>query len=539
MTPNDDAADDELNRLRGRVAELERQLLVAGEQLAQTRSEADHFRQIVAASPELIFLLNRRGELLFINRPSDAPAGVPAVGSYFGDGLDPQSRAAFEEAFRQACETGQTTSFQSYDARHQHWYNNSIAPIALPGSDACATVVSHNIDELKRTEEELRRVEQEVQRANSQLERRVQERTEELLDDIQKRQWTEAKLLDSEERFRIITETVPIAIVITRVSDGVVVYVNQHGANMFGEPAESLLGRKSTEFYADPADRERLIEALSHSGQVHELELWLRRADGERLLVSGSYQRMTFGGEACLLTGFVDLTKRVEQEEALDAERRLLKRLLELHERDRQLISYEIHDGIVQDMTAALMFFEASRIKLAENDPSQEAFEHGLRLLRGSIDEARRLINGLQPPVLEDEGVVAAVEALVADLRASAGLEIELVVDVGFRRLAPALEMAIYRIVQEGLNNVWHHSRSPRARVELVQRDDTIDILVQDWGIGFNPAQVSKRRYGLTGVRERARLLKGRAEINSAKGQGTSLRVELPLIDALMPSDAD
>src|SRR5690606_34757873 len=173
-------------------------------------------------------------------------------------------------------------------------------------------------------------------------------------------------------------------------------------------------------------------------------------------------------------------------------------RLLELQQRDRQLLSYEIHDGIVQDMTAALMFFESSRpAELDEEHPTYDSFLTGVRLLSGSIAEARRVINGLQPPVLEDEGVVAAIEALVTDLEQVAGLEIELIVEVKFQRLAPALEMAIYRIVQEGLNNVWHHSKTTKARVELIQQDDSIDIRVQDWGIGFDPAKVSKRRYGL------------------------------------------
>jgi signal transduction histidine kinase len=117
-----------------------------------------------------------------------------------------------------------------------------------------------------------------------------------------------------------------------------------------------------------------------------------------------------------------------------------------------------------------------------------------------------------------------------------AGLEIELIAEVKFHRLAPALEMAIYRIVQEGLNNVWHHSRSPKARVELMQRDDIIEIRIRDEGIGFDPKKVSKRRYGLMGMRERARLLNGRATVRSAPGEGTLLDIELPLIDTLMPS---
>jgi two-component system sensor histidine kinase DegS len=116
-------------------------------------------------------------------------------------------------------------------------------------------------------------------------------------------------------------------------------------------------------------------------------------------------------------------------------------------------------------------------------------------------------------------------------------LTIQFVHDVQFSRLAPALEMAVYRIVQESLNNVRQHSGSQTARVELTQRKDRLVITIEDWGKGFDPAKVRPKRYGLTGVRERARLLGGRAKIKSAVGQGTRIDVELPLTDVLSPDN--
>ena len=385
--------------------------------------------------------------------------------------------------------------------------------------------------------------ENEVRRARDELEQRVAERTAQLdevnrslLADIAERERIQHELRESEERFRIIAETVPVAVVITRRSDGLIRFVNRRAGELVTIPYQELLNRRSSEFYYDPEERAALVARLQSPTEMVDTELQLKRSDGSPVMVNVSYQPVVFDGEPAILTGFVDITRRMETELALRNERRLLKRLLELHERDRQLISYEIHDGIVQDMTAALMFFESSRPLETAHEPLSEAFENGVKLLRGSIHEARRLINGLRPPVLEDEGVVAGVEAFIEDLRENAGMQIDFHSDVKFQRLAPALEMAIYRIVQEGLNNVWHHSRSPRALVELVQRDDSIEIVVQDWGIGFDPSKVSKRRYGLMGVRERARLLNGRAEVDTKIGVGTTLKVELPLIDALMPT---
>lgn len=432
---------------------------------------------------------------------------------------------------------GQSVNFEhAWDDRTFHLH---VEPLRDERSQIVGTV-GLALDITSRVE-----VERAMRSARDDLELRVAQRTTELdtanralREDIAAREGIEAKLRESEERFRIIADTVPVAIAITTLSDGKVLYVNHRFAQLLESTPQALLGVNASSLYAQPEDRARMLERLRETPAVLDLELELKCPTGKKMRVSGNYQLITFGGEACVLSGFVDLTHRIATERELRAERRLLRRLLELQQRDRQLLSYEIHDGIVQDMTAALMFFESSRpAELGEEHPTHDSFLSGVRLLRGSISEARRVINGLQPPVLEDEGVVAAVEALVTELERLTEIEIELVIDVTFRRLAPALEMAIYRIVQEGLNNVWHHSKSTKARVELIQRDDSIDIRVQDWGIGFDLARVAKRRYGLMGIRERARLLNGRAVIESSPGAGTRLVIELPLLDALMPND--
>jgi signal transduction histidine kinase len=101
---------------------------------------------------------------------------------------------------------------------------------------------------------------------------------------------------------------------------------------------------------------------------------------------------------------------------------------------------------------------------------------------------------------------------------------------VEFRRLEPVLENAAYRIAQEALANACQHSRSRRVRLALLQSDRTIRIEVQDWGVGFDPGSIGENRFGLQGIRERARLLGGQVTIDSQVGKGTSIEVHLPLI---------
>ena len=233
-----------------------------------------------------------------------------------------------------------------------------------------------------------------------------------------------------------------------------------------------------------------------------------------------------------------DRTNPAQELEALQAERQQLLRSLEFHERDRQLLAFEIHDGIVQDMTAAAIFLGAAFEGATFTDQhDKEACERGLRVLRESVTEARRLIQGLIPVVLDERGLANSLENLAARFRDDHGLEIDLTTKVNFIHLTPAVEMVVLRIVQEALNNVWKHSQSPRAEVRVTQTDQELRVGIQDWGVGFDPAQVKKTRYGLTGMRERARLFGGTTEIDSSPGSGTRIIVTLPLADAILPAE--
>ncbi len=188
----------------------------------------------------------------------------------------------------------------------------------------------------------------------------------------------------------------------------------------------------------------------------------------------------------------------------MDRERRTLERLFRASDHERQLIAFEVHDGLAQFLAAAIMQFDAL-VYLRGTAPEEAAaaFEAGVRMLRQGHAEARRLIAGVRPPILDEEGIVAAVAQLVHQQRVPGGPAIEFHRDVQFDRLVAVQESAIYRIVQEGLTNACKHGKSDRVRVELVQQGDAVRIVVQDWGVGFDPGQVGESCYGLEGIRER------------------------------------
>jgi signal transduction histidine kinase len=195
------------------------------------------------------------------------------------------------------------------------------------------------------------------------------------------------------------------------------------------------------------------------------------------------------------------------------------------------LVSYEIHDGLVQYLTGGLMHLEASAAPESMSADARTNYLRGVELLREALAEGRRLIGDLRPPILDERGVVESLRYLVSEFRQDLP-QLEFIEHAHCGRLAPTLEAAIFRITQEALSNVLKHSESARARVELLQHGEWLRLVVRDWGKGFDPAKVREDRYGLQGIRQRARLLGSRAVIESQPGHGTTIVVDFQIVPA-------
>ena len=172
-----------------------------------------------------------------------------------------------------------------------------------------------------------------------------------------------------------------------------------------------------------------------------------------------------------IVTLVEDITARNQAEEALrqnqevlQRQHRTLKHLLQSSDHERQLIAYEIHDGLAQQLAGAIMQFDAFD-HLKETKPKQaaDAYHAGMTMLRQGHFEARRLIAGVRPPILDEAGIVAAIGHLVNEQSRLKGPKIEYRSSVDFDRLDPTLENAIYRIAQEALTNACKHSKSEKV----------------------------------------------------------------------------
>jgi signal transduction histidine kinase len=221
------------------------------------------------------------------------------------------------------------------------------------------------------------------------------------------------------------------------------------------------------------------------------------------------------------------LEQRVE--ERTSQLQRLLGKIISAQEDERRRVARELHDETSQLLTALGMALHPPEMMTVERVAELQ------RLVDRMHDGLHRLIVNLRPSVIDDLGLGAAIEALAASHLRRVGLNVRCELgDLQERRVDAAIEIAVFRVVQEAIVNVVRHSCASTVIIEGGLADGRLWIEIEDDGRGFDPASISPddrtlRGIGLIGMRERVEMLGGRLRIDSAPGQGTRVRVDVPV----------
>jgi len=220
--------------------------------------------------------------------------------------------------------------------------------------------------------------------------------------------------------------------------------------------------------------------------------------------------------------------ERTRYEEALAA---MVEKVVMAQEEERRRIAYDVHDGIAQLIVSAKQHVDTCR-DLGGRDEARARHELGraAQRLGGAIVETRRVLRALGPAATDSLGLAEAMRRALDDAAQDAGWTACFTDNLGDARMPAAVETAAFRILQESLLNASRHARSTRVHVELAQRVGWLHLEVRDDGVGLDLAAAGAGRgLGLSGMRERARLLGGTCRIEGGRGGGTAIRVALPL----------
>jgi signal transduction histidine kinase len=236
------------------------------------------------------------------------------------------------------------------------------------------------------------------------------------------------------------------------------------------------------------------------------------------------------------------LYEEAKQKEQLRGQ--LLSSVITAQEEERKRISRELHDEYGQTLTGVIMSMESLEDVISPGESRlKEKLGNAKSLVIRALEDIRRLTLDLRPSALDDLGLITAIRAYAQRHLESAGIEAKFESKGLSQRLAPAVETALFRIIQEAINNIVKHAEARNVRIQLSANGGKITVIVEDDGRGFDVDAVLKSRVGtqslgLLGIQERTVLLGGTFTIKSEVGQGTQLKVEVPVTSLPLESPA-
>ncbi|MBI2275282.1 MAG: PAS domain S-box protein [Bacteroidetes bacterium] len=242
------------------------------------------------------------------------------------------------------------------------------------------------------------------------------------------------------------------------------------------------------------------------------------------------------GKNTQISTTAIDLSRVKETEKdllRLNRELREFSRHLQsVREVEKNKILSEVHDELGQGLAALMIDVSWIKKHLRDEDPTlvSKKIDGLLDAISGNIDAFSRIYSSMNPSMLSELGLHASIEYLISSFTKSSGVQVRFSSNIENEAVHPNQSLALYRIIQEALANIKQHARASHVTVSLIRLDGTLDLSIEDDGIGFSPSAVdSGNHYGLLEIRERIYAMNGTFTLVAAPGQGTKLQIQIPL----------
>jgi len=395
--------------------------------------------------------------------------------------------------------------------------------------------------------------------------------------DIAERKRIEEALKASEVQYRRLFETAKDGILLLDADTGRITDANPYLQDLLGYSHAELLGKKLWEIgpFRDIAASRAAFQKLQRKEYIRYENLPLETKGRRHRHVEFVSNVYRVNGTKVIQCNIRDITERHQAEEALAnaaiemenrveerttelvAANRLMKKMLDegkraeerirksrerlrnlsgrlqtLLEEERTRISREIHDELGQALTALKLDLSSMRRSLVSDGLAEQSLKvhDAERTITRIIRTVRRISTELRPGILDELGVVAAIEWMAKDFQGRTGIDCNVTIREVERISDTTCSTAIFRIVQEGLTNVMRHAAASQVHVCLEKKDNTLIVEVRDNGIGIMEGRLSdSQSLGLVGMRERVLLLGGETVISGKPGEGTLVRVTLPM----------
>lgn len=338
-----------------------------------------------------------------------------------------------------------------------------------------------------------------------------------------------------QQRLRTMVELAPIGIWV--VADHRVLLANRAAGRLCGvESGEALVGQSiytllRVESHAEM--RRQIQHALSYPEEHARLPARVARRDGDVCDVEIALASLPDHGSTTVQMVVSDVSQRNREAQELERSRRVLQRMsanaVEAREEERRRIARELHDELGQSLSALKM--EIAECAHANGPGSAPApVQSILQHVDAIMASVRRIAADLRPLMLDDLGLADAIESLVGEFSRRHGVRVHLHLEAIEPPVDQKVAIALYRVVQEALNNVVRHAHASEVHIDLGRHGDELVLSIDDDGIGL-PEQAALRdsQFGLLGMEERAGMLGGRLELDNAADGGARVSVRVPL----------
>jgi PAS domain S-box-containing protein len=349
---------------------------------------------------------------------------------------------------------------------------------------------------------------------------------------------SQASLTEARDRYIELYDLAPIGHVMIQEQNAIS-EANLTMCNLLGVEKEALLGARLTS-WIKPESRGRFYQHRNRAlkgGLRQNCELTMVRQDGTEFfaIVESAPVKEQAGWLSMAMT---DISRRKQSEEDMRVHKErlmdmirqrtgqlseLARRLVEVQEKERSTIAKELHDEVGQLLTYAGLLIDKEARK-----PQPETMAEAKSVIQDAVSRLRNLSATLSPPLLNNAGILEALESLFEDYTRHTQIKVTFNHEVSLDGLSANLALVVYRIVQEALTNVARHAKATRVNVRISPRGRRLRIQIRDDGVGFDTKEV-KKSTGLTGMRERALALGGEIIVDSGPGKGTKIIATLPV----------
>jgi PAS domain S-box-containing protein len=345
-----------------------------------------------------------------------------------------------------------------------------------------------------------------------------------------RRRKAEIERQKSEEKFSKAFRESPLAITIVKISDGCYVDINETFEVQTGWKRDEVVGRSPLEIdlWVNPDQRTAFMREIVEKGSLRDLEVSLRRKDGQIRTSLGSAEVIEVEGEPCVLSVIADITERKLAEEAISG---FSRRLIEAQETERTRIARELHDDINQRLAMVAVSLKMLQQGLPNSEQKTgRRLEETCAQLSDLGNDVQALSHRLHSSKLEYLGLKAAASSFCRELAERQNVKIDYRCDVLPKELPGDVSLCFFRVLQEALHNAVKYSGVDQFEVSLEYVSTEVQLRVHDSGAGFDPKLTDVGHgLGLTSMKERLKLVGGDLSILSKPQEGTTVFARVPI----------